>query len=99
MSGAWPFDSDSMDVYAKVLNRIDAVDFGVLPEDLVALVKGLCDSDPAKRLATKGGIQHIKTHPWFTGFEWSQLESLSMPPPYDDEDPDCGWDKDFATSE
>lgn len=128
MSGVWPFDSDSgtkMDIYVKVLNGIDAVDFGLLPEDLVALVKGLCNSDPAKRLPMKeGGIQHIKTQTWFTGFEWSQLESLSMSPPYvpaaesmkditnfsrlptppqipykDDEDPDSGWDKDFATSE
>ena len=95
----------------------------------------------------RSGIQHIKTQTWFTGFEWSQLESLSMSPPYvrvsswrepvpvklvdirmcgvqvpaaesmkditnfsrlptppqipykDDEDPDSGWDKDFATSE
>ena len=28
------------------------------------------------------GIENIKTHQWFTGFSWSEMESLSMQPPY-----------------
>ncbi|CAE7197828.1 Prkg1 [Symbiodinium necroappetens] len=85
MSGHPPFESATpMQIYAKVQKGINAVVFPKkLKGDVEALVKGLCNSNPTERLAMKkGGIQNIKTQKWFTGFAWSDMESLSMKPPY-----------------
>ncbi|CAE7904902.1 Pkg21D, partial [Symbiodinium necroappetens] len=54
-----------------------------LKGDVELLVKGLCNSNPAERLAMKpGGVQNIKTEKWFSLFSWSAMESLSMKPPF-----------------
>lgn len=43
------------------------------------LVRVLCDRNAQARL---GGALNIRSHVFFSGFAWSDMESLAMPPPY-----------------
>lgn len=47
------------------------------------LIRRLLVRRPAMRLgAEKKGASSIKSHPWFTGFDWGEFESGKMTPPY-----------------
>ena len=47
------------------------------------LIRNLLQKNPAKRLGSlNGGVQDIKDHPWFTGFDWDSLNARTMKAPY-----------------
>jgi hypothetical protein len=73
-----------MQIYQKVTKGINKVQFPKACKGTVeTLIKGNCNADPAARLPMrKGGIDNVKQHPWYQGFNWMDMEGLSMDPPY-----------------
>lgn len=51
---------------------VDAADF----------VNKLIIRTPANRLGTKQGVKEIKSHPWFNGFNWADLQNKSIKSPF-----------------
>lgn len=48
----------------------------------VNLIKSLCRDVPAERLGyQRGGVQEIKKHKWFQGFDWDGLIIKTLPSP------------------
>jgi len=85
MTGGPPFASAyPMQVYAKVAQGIGKVSFpkacrGALEDFIKALLK----VQPDERLPMQaGGSDNLKRHKWYAGFNWEELASLSMDPPY-----------------
>ncbi|KAI8609085.1 kinase-like domain-containing protein [Chytriomyces sp. MP71] len=75
-----PFYSESLvATYGKIMDHENTLKFPAGPSDsAIDLMKRLiCSSD--KRLG-KSGIEELKSHVWFQGFNWSQL--LEMTPPF-----------------
>jgi serine/threonine protein kinase len=69
--------------YKKILKGIDYV---IVPsqfsEALTDLIRHLLVDDQSKRLGrTKSGIQGIKSHRFFAGFDWEGLEQKRITPP------------------
>merc|ERR1712107_882585 len=71
---------------------IDKIDFPAVAQgDCEDLVKGLCKTEPTQRLPmTTGGVENIRKHMWFEGFDWTTMKSLDMIPPFipDAKDPE-----------
>ena len=44
-------------------------------------INGLIQRKPNKRLGVNG-VQELKTHPWFRGFDWEKLARKEMIPPF-----------------
>ncbi|XP_037910317.1 cGMP-dependent protein kinase, isozyme 1 isoform X2 [Hermetia illucens] len=85
LNGTPPFTAnDPMKTYNIILKGIDMVDFPKhMSRSAVMLIKRLCRDVPAERLGyQKGGIQDIKKHKWFQGFDWDGLDSLLLIPPF-----------------
>jgi len=51
---------------------VDAADF----------VNKLIIRTPANRLGTKQGVKEIKNHPWFSGFNWADLQNKNIKSPF-----------------
>ncbi|XP_017774930.1 PREDICTED: cGMP-dependent protein kinase, isozyme 1-like [Nicrophorus vespilloides] len=85
LSGNPPFTaSDPMRTYNLILKGIDMVDFGKynMTRSAQSLIKKLCRDLPSERLGyQRGGIQDIKKHKWFQGFDWDGLNEGTLPPP------------------
>merc|ERR1719389_382278 len=85
MSGHPPFESAApMQIYSKVTKGILKVAF---PPKLKGacedLVKNLCAKDPSERLPVKkGGIENIKKHAWYSGFDWDAMRDGTLEAPY-----------------
>eukprot|EP00933_Yihiella_yeosuensis_P042548 TRINITY_DN3716_c0_g1_i1.p1 TRINITY_DN3716_c0_g1~~TRINITY_DN3716_c0_g1_i1.p1 ORF type:complete len:769 (-),score=246.47 TRINITY_DN3716_c0_g1_i1:125-2431(-) len=85
LSGHPPFESATpMQIYSKVTKGIGKI---VMPKKckgkVETLIKGLCAQNPADRLPMKkGGTANIRTHGWFSDFDWASFESFGMTPPY-----------------
>lgn len=54
-----------------------------LSKTSINLIKSLCRDVPAERLgySQRGGVQEIKKHKWFQGFDWDGLSAQTMPSP------------------
>jgi len=48
------------------------------PSDLQEVVSALCTKDQTKRLGTNGGLEEVKKHPYFAGFDWVHLMNGDM---------------------
>ncbi|KAG8236997.1 hypothetical protein J437_LFUL016516 [Ladona fulva] len=84
LTGTPPFTAaDPMRTYNVILRGIDAVDFPRhMTRAAVSLVKRLCRDAPSERLGyQRGGIQDIKKHKWFQGFDWEGLRERTLPAP------------------
>jgi cGMP-dependent protein kinase len=85
LTGNPPFSaSDPMKTYNLILKGIDMIDFTRhhIGRSAQSLIKKLCRDLPSERLGyQKGGIQDIKKHKWFQGFDWNGLVSQTMPAP------------------
>ncbi|XP_046393783.1 cGMP-dependent protein kinase, isozyme 1 isoform X2 [Ischnura elegans] len=84
LTGTPPFTaSDPMRTYNIILRGIDAVDFPRhMTRAAVSLVKRLCRDAPSERLGyQRGGIQDIKKHKWFQGFDWDGLRQRTLKAP------------------
>ena len=83
IAGIDPFnDEDPMAIYQKILKG--KVKF---PSDFEksakSLVKHLLVADVTKRYGClKGGVDDIKNHKWFKGFDWSSLSEEKLEPPF-----------------
>ncbi|XP_049813957.1 cGMP-dependent protein kinase, isozyme 1 isoform X1 [Schistocerca nitens] len=84
LTGTPPFTAaDPMKTYNIILKGIDMVDF---PRHITraaqSLIKRLCRDAPSERLGSqRGGIQDIKKHKWFQGFDWEGLRHRTLPAP------------------
>ncbi|XP_052837847.1 cGMP-dependent protein kinase, isozyme 1 isoform X2 [Drosophila gunungcola] len=85
LNGTPPFSApDPMQTYNLILKGIDMIAF---PKHIsrwaVQLIKRLCRDVPPERLGYQtGGIQDIKKHKWFLGFDWDGLSSQLLIPPF-----------------
>ncbi|EDW77681.1 uncharacterized protein Dwil_GK24624 [Drosophila willistoni] len=85
LNGTPPFSApDPMQTYNLILKGIDMISF---PKQMsrwaVQLIKRLCRDVPSERLGYQtGGIQDIKKHKWFLGFDWDGLASQLLIPPF-----------------
>ena len=67
-------------IYSKLFQKIDFPEY--LLDETVDIIEQLLNVDPKKRLgAGPQGFQHLKTHPYFNGINWDQLESKRVKPP------------------
>ncbi|XP_036215981.2 cGMP-dependent protein kinase, isozyme 1 [Bactrocera oleae] len=85
LNGTPPFTAtDPMKTYNIILKGIDMIAFPKhMSRSAVQLIKKLCRDVPAERLGyQKGGIQNIKKHKWFLGFDWDGLEQQLLIPPF-----------------
>jgi len=86
MSGHPPFESAyPMQIYTKVMKGINKV---TMPQKCQGhtgdLIRALLKNEPNERLAVKsGGIQNVKNHKFFEGFDWQGMKELSLYPPYE----------------
>ncbi|RWS30568.1 cGMP-dependent protein kinase: isozyme 2 forms cD4/T1/T3A/T3B-like protein, partial [Leptotrombidium deliense] len=84
LTGTPPFTgSDPMRTYNIILKGIDAIEFPrIISRNATYLIKRLCRDNPAERLGyQRGGIDDIRQHKWFDGFNWEGLRSRNLPPP------------------
>jgi len=85
LAGHPPFQSNSpMQTFAKIMKGINTVP---LPKacqgDAGQLIKSILAKQPTDRLPMKaGGIQNIKNHDWYIGFDWSKMLDQTLEPPY-----------------
>ncbi|KAJ8919915.1 hypothetical protein NQ315_006444 [Exocentrus adspersus] len=85
LTGNPPFTaSDPMKTYNLILKGIDMIDFAKhnIGRAAQSLIKKLCRDSPSERLGyQRGGIQDIKKHKWYQGFDWDGLISRTLPAP------------------
>lgn len=85
------YDEDQLKVYSKIMNGQIAYP-SHFSKEAIDLIRRLLHPKPTKRLGvTANSVQQIKTHPWFTGFDWDALAGKRMQAPIvmsikDDED-------------
>ncbi len=82
MNGYAPFySSDTMNVYGRIIqNDLHfPFEFSKTAEDLI---RKLLKPNQAKRLGvSKGGVENIKKHRWFGGFDWEGLINRKLEAP------------------
>jgi len=86
MSGHPPFESAyPMQIYAKVTKGISKVTMpGKCKGQVGDLIKQLLRNDPSERLPMRpGGVQNLKSHKWFEGFNWESMKQLKLQAPYE----------------
>ncbi|XP_052863980.1 cGMP-dependent protein kinase, isozyme 1-like [Anopheles cruzii] len=84
LTGIPPFTAaDPMKTYNIILKGIDMVSFPKhMSRAAVSLIKRLCRDVPSERLGyQRGGVQDIKKHKWFQGFDWDGLIALTLKSP------------------
>uniref|UniRef100_A0A914ICV8 cGMP-dependent protein kinase egl-4 n=1 Tax=Globodera rostochiensis TaxID=31243 RepID=A0A914ICV8_GLORO len=85
MLGRPPFQaSDPMKTYTLILKGIDVLEIPNrrIGKTATALVKKLCRDNPGERLGSgSGGVNDIRKHRWFMGFDWDGLRSRTLKPP------------------
>lgn len=77
-----PFTSpDPMKTYNIILKNM--MEFpSQMSKTAVNFIKKLCRDVPAERLGyQRGGVQEIKKHKWFQGFDWDGLSIQTLPSP------------------
>jgi len=83
-TGAPPFSaSDPMKTYNIILKGIDVIDFPRhMPRSGEQLIKRLCRDVPTERLGyQRNGVDDIRKHKWFQGFDWDGLRAHTLTPP------------------
>ncbi|XP_071952421.1 cGMP-dependent protein kinase 1-like [Antedon mediterranea] len=84
LTGSPPFSgSDPMKIYTMILKGIDMVEFPKkISKTSGILIKRLCRDNPSERIGyQKNGIEDIRKHKWFQGFDWEGLKSQKVKPP------------------
>jgi len=85
MAGHPPFESPTpVETYSKVMKGIGKVKTPPKCQGAIGdLIKGLLRKEPSERLPMRpGGIQNVKEHKWYAGFNWEGMESQKLDPPY-----------------
>uniref|UniRef100_UPI00398EB7E7 cGMP-dependent protein kinase 2 n=1 Tax=Pristiophorus japonicus TaxID=55135 RepID=UPI00398EB7E7 len=84
LTGSPPFSGfDQMMTYNLILKGVEKMDFPKKitkrPEDMI---RRLCKQNPNERLGNlKNGINDIKKHRWFSGFNWEGLKARTLSSP------------------
>jgi cGMP-dependent protein kinase len=84
LAGTPPFTaSDPMKVYNIILRGFDQIEPPRhINRTAVTLMKRFCRENPSERIGyQKDGINDIKKHRWFQGFDWEGLNARSLTPP------------------
>ncbi|KAL6418039.1 hypothetical protein ACFW04_012386 [Cataglyphis niger] len=82
--GKPPFrGSDHMTTYNKILKGIEMIGIpSIVNKNANNLIKKLLRLSPSERLGyQRNGIQDIRDHKWFSGFNWQALRRLALPAP------------------
>ncbi|XP_015520818.1 cGMP-dependent protein kinase, isozyme 1 [Neodiprion lecontei] len=82
--GKPPFrDHDHMSTYNKILKGIDAVSIpNIVNKSANNFIRKLLRQSPSERLGyQRAGVQEIRDHKWFGGFNWEALREQSMSAP------------------
>jgi len=85
LSGHPPFEAPSPTViYQKVSKGINKVTFPKSCKGAAeTMIKSLCSHNPSDRLPMRQeGTDALKKHEWYAEFNWQDMESLAMTPPY-----------------
>ncbi|CAH8586662.1 unnamed protein product [Dicrocoelium dendriticum] len=87
LTGTPPFQaSEPIKVYMKTLKGIDAL--GLAQNKYICLkalqfIRRLCRFNPSERLGIgKHGIQEIRSHKYFQGFDWAAVAKQTLPTPF-----------------
>jgi len=85
MVGHAPFHAQNQKmIWDNIQKGISQVRFdpNSAPE-LKSFVKAMCQPHPADRLPMmKGGVERVKAHDFYKGFDWHALKNGTMTPPY-----------------
>ncbi|XP_034247199.1 cGMP-dependent protein kinase, isozyme 1-like [Thrips palmi] len=84
LTGAPPFTgADPMRTYNLILKGIEAVAMPRAVGRVAAhLIRRLCRPAPAERLGyQRAGLQDVRQHKWFQGFDWEGLVQQTLRPP------------------
>lgn len=83
MAGQPPFDADSEEALFPAILQQDVLYPVWLSKEAVAITKGFLTKRPELRLGNgPTGEKDIKTHAFFSGLEWDQLEQRRTEPPF-----------------
>mmetsp|Transcript_23229 Transcript_23229/g.53454 ORF Transcript_23229/g.53454 Transcript_23229/m.53454 type:complete len:815 (+) Transcript_23229:67-2511(+) len=85
MTGHPPFESPyPMQIYSKVMKGISRVPFPPKCQGpLEHLIKSLLKKEPSERLPCRpGGVDNLRKHEWYSGFDWDAYYRLEIPPPF-----------------
>lgn len=82
LCGRTPFADTQSRMFRKICDATPK-----FPKEVSApardLMRKLLSPVPATRLGMlRGGVQDIKKHPWFAGFDWNGLQRRQLSPPY-----------------
>merc|ERR1712173_368804 len=74
----------AMKIYRKIMKGFAKVCFPPeMREHCSGMVKALCQKKPEERLTMGSlGMKNFKDHPWYRGFVWRALETLTMVAPH-----------------
>jgi len=74
---------DDLTIYENILRGVHAVQFSYrISRKAEMLIKALCRQEPSERLGyQKGGINDIRKHKWFGGFDWDGFQAQKVPAP------------------
>ncbi|XP_078387176.1 cGMP-dependent protein kinase 2 [Cetorhinus maximus] len=81
LTGNPPFTGpDPIQIYNMILRGMEKVDFPKrIPKRPEDLIRRLCKVNPTERLGNKkNGINDIRKHKWFQGFDWEGLRNRKM---------------------
>jgi len=84
LMGTPPFTaSDPMKIYNIILRGIEQIEFPRhVTKTAITIIRKFCRENPTERLGyQKDGIQDIKKHRWYQGFDWEGLEARTLSPP------------------
>ncbi|CAG2121403.1 unnamed protein product, partial [Medioppia subpectinata] len=85
LTGMPPFTSpDPLKTYNIILRGFDAIGFeeAIFSKNCVNLIRRLCKENPSERIGVqKNGYSELKSHKWFSGFDWDQLIRRAIKPP------------------
>lgn len=74
---------DDLTIYENILRGIHSVQFSYrVSRKAEMLIKSLCRQEASERLGNqKNGINDIRKHKWFGGFDWDGFHSQRVPAP------------------
>lgn len=85
LSKRTPFRAkDDLAIYEGILRGIHSVQFPYkISRKAESLIKALCRQDPSERIGyQKAGINDIRKHRWFQGFDWEGLLAQKVVAPH-----------------
>lgn len=87
LAGKTPFKSNDvshMRTYQLIMKGIATVNFPKwMGNHAIEIIRKLCKPIPADRLGyQKNGVNDIRKHRWFDGFDWEKLRNQKLKPPF-----------------